>query len=142
MQNIIKLTEATVLALHALIVIASREGDMATNADIAEFLHASDNHLSKVLQRLAKAGLVRSVRGPHGGFVLGRAPEKVTLREVYEVFEGPLKAGHCLLGTPVCGDTCVFGDLLANMTSLFIDFMTRTTLRDAVEKIGKELHTV
>jgi len=141
MQSIIKINEATVLALHALIVIALKEDGMATNADIAEFLHASDNHLSKVLQRLAKAGLVRSVRGPHGGFVLGRSPETISLREVYETFEGPLRADHCLLETPVCGDSCVFGDLLSNMTSLFIDFMTNTNLRDAVKKIGKELHT-
>ncbi len=142
MSGIIKISEATVLALHALIVIATKENGMATNADIAVFLHASDNHLSKVLQRLAKAGLVKSVRGPHGGFVLGREPGDISLREVYEIFEGPLRAEHCLLETPVCGDTCVFGDLLANMTSLFIGFMTNTSLRDAVEKIGKGMHTV
>ena len=142
MSGIIKISEATVLALHALIVIASQEDGMATNADIAEFLHASDNHLSKVLQRLAKAGLVRSVRGPHGGFVLGREPGGISLREVYEIFEGPLREDRCLLETPVCGNSCVFGDLLANMTSLFIDFMTNTSLREAVEKNGKGMHTV
>jgi len=142
MSGIMKISEATVLALHALIVIAAKENGMATNFQIAEFLHASDNHLSKVLQRLTRAGLVRSIRGPHGGFVLGRDPKDIQLREVYELFEGPLHQNHCLLETPVCGESCVFGDLLANMNKLFIDFMTRTTLSDAVEKVGKGMPVI
>lgn len=137
MSGLLKISEAAVLALHALIYITLEGGETVTNSEIAEFLHASENHLSKVLQRLAKAGLVKSLRGPKGGFVLGRDSKTITLREIYELFEGAVTTNTCLLQTPVCGEVCVFGDLLVNMNTFVIDFLTRTNLNDAVEKLGK-----
>jgi Rrf2 family protein len=141
MSGLLKISEASVLALHAMIFIAVRKDGMATNGEIAEFLHASENHLSKVLQRLTKAGLVKSIRGPRGGFILGKEPEEITLREIYELFEGAMSTHSCLLDTPVCGNACVFGDLLSTMNTLAIDFMTSTKLSDAVETMGKGAFT-
>jgi Rrf2 family protein len=137
MSGLLKISEAAVLALHSLMYIAVKGGETVTNSEIAGFLHASENHLSKVLQRLTKAGLVKSLRGPKGGFVLGRGGDTITLREVYELFEGAINTNTCLLKTPVCGEACVFGGLLVNINTLVIDFMTQTKLDDAVEKIGK-----
>ena len=138
MSGILKISEASVLALHAMIYIALKKDDMATNAEIATFLNASDNHLSKVLQRLTKAGLVKSIRGPKGGFILGRDSTEISIREIYELFEGSMNSNGCLMQTPVCGHNCVFGDLLARMNHMVIDFMTGTRLSDAAEKLGKE----
>jgi Rrf2 family protein len=137
MSGLLKISEASVLALHAMIYIAVKNEDMATNSEIAEFLNASENHLSKVLQRLTKAGLVKSIRGPRGGFVLGRDSSEITVREIYELFEGTMESGSCLLRTPVCGNRCVFGDLLSRVNATVTEFMTTTTLRDAVNKYGK-----
>lgn len=135
MSGLLKISDASVLALHAMIYIALKQDEVSTNAEIAEFLSASENHLSKVLQRLTKAGLVKSVRGPHGGFVLGREPEKVSLREIYELFEGTMDSGNCLLQTRVCGNNCVFGDLLSRMNHMVIDYMSKTTLTDAANTL-------
>jgi Rrf2 family protein len=137
MPGLLKISEAAILALHALIYIASRESETVTNTEIAEYLNASENHLSKVLQRLAKAGLVVSTRGPRGGFSLGRDAASITLREIFELFEGPMLTNSCLLPTPVCGGDCVFGGLLSNLNTHVIDFMTRTTVRDAASSVGK-----
>lgn len=137
MSGLLKISEASVLALHAMIYIAVKNEDMATNSEIAEFLNASENHLSKVLQRLTKAGLVKSIRGPKGGFVLGRDSSEITVREIYELFEGAMDTGDCLMRTPVCGNNCVFGDLLTRVNAMVTEFMTATTLGDAVDKYGK-----
>jgi Rrf2 family protein len=137
MSGLLKISEAAVLALHALMYIAMKDGETVTNSEIAGFLHASENHLSKVLQRLAKAGLVKSLRGPKGGFVLGKDSGTIPLREIYELFEGALNTNTCLLETPVCGEECMFGGLLMNINALLTDFMTRTKLDDAVKKLGK-----
>ncbi len=139
MSGFLKISEATVLALHAIIyiAIAVKKGELATNGEIAGRLNASENHLSKVLQRLTKAGLVKSVRGPKGGFILGRDSTEITIREIYELFEGTVDSSGCLLQTPVCGDNCVFGDLLVRMNRMVIDYMSGTKLSDAVDKIGK-----
>lgn len=46
-------------------------------------------YLEQIFQRLRRAGLVRSKRGPGGGYRLARAPEEITLREVVEAVESP-----------------------------------------------------
>src|SRR5215475_3093501 len=50
-------------------------------------------YLEQIFQRLRRAGLVRSKSGPGGGYRLARPPEEITLREVVEAVEGPLRAG-------------------------------------------------
>lgn len=140
MSSLLKISEASVLAIHAMIYIAMKKDDLATNAEIAEFLNASENHLSKVLQRLTKAGLVKSIRGPRGGFVLGKNSSDITIREIYELFEGAMEPDGCLMQTPVCGHNCIFGDLLHRMNHMVIDFMSGTKLSDAAEKLGKGIY--
>jgi Rrf2 family protein len=65
---------------------------------LANRFEISEAHLAKVLQRLVKAELLRSVRGPRGGFILTRAPESVTLLEVFEavINEHRCHPSHCL----------------------------------------------
>ena len=137
MSGVLKMSEAAVLAFHALIYIAAHEEGFVTNAEIASVLHASEAHLSKVLQRLVKAGLVKSIRGPRGGFVLKKDSDAITLRDIYELFEGSLEHDVCLLEEPVCGNNCVFGDLLTKVNDLVREYMTNTRLKDAVEKSKK-----
>ena len=101
MADLIRMSEATALGLHTMAVVA-RHNEPTSTAQIATELRASEAHLSKVLQRLAKVGLVHSIRGPKGGFALERPPEAISLLGVYEAVEGPLESNRCLLGNPVC----------------------------------------
>ena len=64
--------------------------EIAANEDIP------DNYLAKIFQNLAKNGLVRSQRGPRGGFALARPAEEITLRETIEAIQGPLVLSECL----------------------------------------------
>lgn len=137
MSGVLKMSEAAVLAFHAMIYIAVRETGFVTNAEIASALHASEAHLAKVLQRLVKAGLVKSIRGPRGGFILGKDSGAITLRDIYELFEGSLERDVCLLDAQVCGNNCIFGDLLINVNDRVREYMTNTRLKDAVEKSNK-----
>jgi Rrf2 family protein len=139
MSTLFKISEASILALHAMIFIAANEEELATNSKIAEVLNASENHLSKVLQRLTKAGLVKSIRGPKGGFVLGRDSSEINIREIYELFEGMIEPNKCLLHTPICNKNCVFGSLLSDVNTLVIDFMSNTKLNNAVTTYRKGL---
>jgi Rrf2 family protein len=50
-------------------------------------------YLEQIFQRLRRAGLVDSKRGPGGGYTLARAPEEISLREIIEALEGPLSEG-------------------------------------------------
>ncbi len=81
MATTLRISEAATLALHATALIGSSPTRLSAH-EMAERLNVSEAHLAKVLQRLAHAGLVRSVRGPHGGFMLARAGSEITLLEV------------------------------------------------------------
>ena len=114
MANVLKISEAASLAMHTAVLLAYHQGDLVSTRQISEALGVSEAHLSKVLQRLVREGLVRSIRGPRGGFALARQPDKIRLIEVYEAIEGTLTATNCLLGKQVCdGASCILGGLLA-----------------------------
>ena len=126
-----KISEAASLALHAMVYLAASESRIVTTQEIAEKLSVSKDHLSKVLQRLAKAGYVDSIRGPKGGFVLGKPGGEVTLLEIYELIEGPVRRTECILGTQACkGNECIFGDLVSKIDEEVKDYLNRTKISD------------
>jgi Rrf2 family protein len=129
---ILNISEAANLGIHALAYLARHSSEApVTTASIAASYGVSEAHLSKVFQRLSKAGLVKSVRGPHGGFKLSRVPGKITLREIYEALDGPLGKNHCLLNKQKCGlDHCVLGNLLSEVQRRVSDHLSGTTLAD------------
>ncbi len=131
MSSIIKISEAAALALHAMTFMASENGRIRSNKQIATVLSVSEAHLSKVLQRLAKAGLVRSIRGPSGGFILAKKPESISLLNIFEVVEGPYTDKSCMFADPRChGKSCILDGLLVKLDSAAKDYLKTTTLSD------------
>lgn len=112
MSNILRISEAASLGLHAAVLLAAADGETISLAKINRILDVSEAHLSKVLQRLVKAGLVSSVRGPIGGFSLAKPAKEISLLDIYQAIDGPMAASECLLGKPVCtGKKCILGPL-------------------------------
>ena len=131
MSTLLRISEATSLALHSVVFMAGNPDRLVPTAEIALALHSSESHLSKVLQRLAHLGLVRSSRGPGGGFTLNRPADQITLLEVYEAVEGPLTSSDCLLDAPVCGGAhCILGGLLATVNYQVADYLAGTRVAD------------
>ncbi len=64
--------------------------------EIAERQHISLSYLEQILHRLGKAGIIESVRGPHGGYELARKPVDLTIGDVVRALEGPIALSHCL----------------------------------------------
>jgi Rrf2 family protein len=133
MSTLLRISDATSLALHSVVFLAGIPDRPFPTAEIAQALHASEAHLSKVLQRLAHFGLVRSSRGPGGGFALNRPPDRITLLEVYEAVEGPLVPSNCLLDTPACGGThCILGGLLETVNREVAEYLSGTRVADLI----------
>ena len=131
MANVLRISEAATLALHTLALLAARPGEILSTHKIATRLDASEAHLAKVLQRLARMGLVRSIRGARGGFVLGREPADVTLLEAYEAIDGPLRPSTCLMGHRVCRDRgCILGNLLEEINHDVREHLSSKRLSD------------
>lgn len=70
--------------------------------DIAQRQSIPEAYLAKVVQVLARAGLVHTVRGPRGGVRLAHSPQNITLRQVVEAAEGPLALSRCLAWVGEC----------------------------------------
>jgi len=85
-------------ALRAVIHLASDEHrDRACSvAEIAERERIPRQFLEKIVRDLIRRGLVRSRRGPHGGYVLARQAEEVTFKDVIEAVEGPISLNVCV----------------------------------------------
>jgi Rrf2 family protein len=87
-----KLSHAAPHALHALAYIARQAPDRPVRSeDIAAAEGIPPTFLHQVLKRLAKAGVLRSVKGHAGGYLLARPLQAVTLLEVIEAVDGPVR---------------------------------------------------
>ncbi len=139
MSNVIKVSEAASLALHTMVFLAKNNGQLASTKEIASTLQVSEAHLSKVLQRLVRVGLVKSTRGPKGGFELARGGDQITLLDVYESIDGPLGSTNCLLGTPTCGgNVCILGDLLKTVNKEVKEYLAGTKLNGLANVYGRK----
>lgn len=99
----LKLTRDCEYALMAVFHLASQpEGKVSLVREIAEAQNMPRTYLSKITQHLTRAGLIRSRRGANGGLVLGRPPGSITVKDVIEAIEGPIRLNVCLTGRGEC----------------------------------------
>ncbi|NQU75980.1 MAG: Rrf2 family transcriptional regulator [Planctomycetes bacterium] len=135
MAGLLRISEAYVLAFHALAyMVASDDRKPVTAMELARYFRVSEAHLAKVLQRLARLGLLVSKRGPGGGFVLGRRPEDVTLLDIHVAVDGPLVESTCLLVEHICKPgTCVMEKLLRSVYDQVHERLGETRLTDLVD---------
>jgi len=119
LNAMIKMSEAAAIGLHAADYLARRR-ELSSAQSIAEELKVSYNHLSKVLQQLTRAGLVKPTRGPAGGFTLSPAGRTASVRDFLTAIDGPIKSHDCLMGAHVCRrQSCIFGGFIAETNARF-----------------------
>ncbi len=134
MDDVLRIPERTALGLHAMVLLAEAAGALSS-AKLARELRASQAHLSKVMERLASAGLVESRRGPNGGYFMTPAARNVSLLSVYEALEGTPRRDGCLFGSPVCdGSGCILGDLVGRARRSVLEVLETTTLAEAAKR--------
>lgn len=86
--------------------LASRHGDpgLVKLREIAEAEGIPAPFLSQVLQRLVTAGLLRSTRGPTGGYALSRSPSQISLHDIKAAVDGVVELEECAVGLGPCSD--------------------------------------
>ena len=134
MNSYVKISEMTLMAYHAIALIArSKTGAMGA-AEIAQIIQKSQNTLHKVMQRLAKDGIIESSRGRGGGFTLKAQPNEVQLLTIYEMFEGKLTNVDCLAGVSDCiFGSCLFGTVISDIDKQFFGFLSTKTVADLMK---------
>ena len=95
---VVVISQTVEYALRAVVTIAQHGGRPCTAKEIAAKTQVPAPYLSKLMQGLAKGGIVSSQRGLHGGFVLSKSPDDLTLWEVIESVEPFQRIRKCPLG--------------------------------------------
>lgn len=93
-------------AIKSVIYLAAKsaQGDKAGIKEVAEQINASEHTVGKILQTLARNGLINSVKGPLGGFSINNAQQNQPIINIIETIEGKLVFKECGLGLSKCSD--------------------------------------
>ena len=128
----IQLSEATAIAIHAMIYLANSDQKQPHSLkEIASVFCVSENHLSKVLQKLVKAGYIISTKGPKGGFLLLTGNENLTLMEIYETIEGKYHPKDCLFASKhITSCCCIMKPMIQSINNTFENFMNNNKISD------------
>ena len=125
------------LALHA------DTSPLQTRA-IAKSQQIPSRFLEQVLSGLRKAGLVESIRGAQGGYVLGRSPSDIRINDILEAVEGPMTPAACVLQdkNDYCKHEletgeCLLKPIWAEVQSSVVEILNGLTLQDLCERARK-----
>ena len=104
--------------------------------DIAERQEISEKYLGHLIPLLKAKGLINSSRGAHGGYMLAKEPQAITLKEVIQTLEGSLSLSECVDAPRVCHrfQSCVTRDILEEMSYKMVEVLESTTLQDMVNR--------
>jgi len=104
--------------------------------DVAERQDISDKYLEQIVTPLVRAGLVKSVRGSGGGYLLTRAPEAYTVGDILGPLEGDLAPVRCAAEGPCAqrGEVCVTQEVWAKIYAAVRGVVDDITLQDLVDR--------
>ena len=108
------------------------EGSYAGAGAVARDIGAPQNYLGKLLQTLARSGLVRSQKGLGGGFCLARDPEEISLFDVVEPIEHVSRWNRCFLRHGRCSGAmpCAVHHRWARVRDSYLEFLKTTSVAD------------
>ncbi len=104
--------------------------------DLASKQEISAKYLEQLLIPLKGAGLVKSVRGARGGYLLAADPDQINLYDIVRSLEGPLAPVECVQDPQYCDRIggCTVHLVWGDMGNLLVDFLTGITLSELVER--------
>jgi Rrf2 family transcriptional regulator, iron-sulfur cluster assembly transcription factor len=126
-------------AVMAMVDLAKHStGEPIALAEIAERQEISLSYLEQLFARLRVAGLVKSVRGPGGGYLLGHPAQEMRISDVILAVDEPIRATRCSPGAPVgCRGSksrCLTHDLWEELGNQIHLYLSSVSLADVVEQ--------
>ena len=100
-----KISRSLDFALRVLMYLAMKK-EVVSMPQISRAMGVPYHNLTKLVQRMARAELIRTLKGKSGGVCLLKAPEDITIRNVIDVIDGPTRLVECLMDERVCGMVC------------------------------------
>jgi len=129
-------------AVHVLAVLAQDKTKCSSSASLAQTVNTNPVVIRRLLIDLQNAGLVRTLRGPQGGAVLAKSPEKISLRQIHAAVESTELLGHhpnppsqeCPVGQKI---EAVLGYVESRLTRSFSRELQTISLADIVGRLKR-----
>lgn len=141
-----KLSGGVEWALHCCVVLTA-SAEPVPAARLAQLHDVSPTYLAKQLQSLSRAGLVHSVQGKSGGYVLSRAPEEVTILDVVEAIDGQEPTFACTeirqrgpMAAPpeACGEPCPIARAMYAADRAWRDALREVSIADLRRTVASD----
>src|SRR5829696_9373707 len=133
-----RLTEQSRYALRVLAHCAERHPALAKVATIATVTGITEQNIFKLIKTLTKAGLVQTIRGPHGGVRLARSPNTIRVGQVIRAIEPRFKAcgplDRMMSEAPVSAVERELDQAIGRGIAAFMATLDRTTIAALIEK--------
>ena len=132
----IRLSTKIRYGLRTLIFLArNRDRGPVAIREIAEDQQIPRKYLESVVQLLKNSGLVRSLRGPEGGYSMARNPEDIMMNEVFEALDGPLVLVDCVEDAAVCSraSECLASRFFSILQQDMLAQLSNKTLAEVID---------
>jgi Rrf2 family protein len=119
--------------LRAVIYLSAQDPEKCCSiATIAEKQGIPKKFLEKIIQDLLRSGLIKSKRGPCGGYALARLPHQISFQDVIQAIEGPIAVNACLDEHVSCDQLplCAMVGVWSEVQRRIVEVFARTTLAD------------
>jgi Rrf2 family protein len=134
------ITRKTDYATRAVLALAIHGAESMSVTELVERIHVPGSYLEQIMSQLRSAGIVRSERGPKGGYRLNHPPEEISLERVVRLFQGPLAPIECATRTlpePCPMEIgCTLRTTWEEVRDATIAILERTDFRTLAERAG------
>ncbi|MBI5815701.1 MAG: Rrf2 family transcriptional regulator [Nitrospinae bacterium] len=127
-------------AVQAMVDLAAQSGEAPVSLGvIAERQELSQNYLEQLFVKLRKSSLVKSSRGPGGGYILARPADHITIGQIFDAVDESMVLTECVDGGSAAGPACAKSSacrtqaLWAKLGSHFNELVRSITLKDVLE---------
>jgi Rrf2 family protein len=137
MQHVLRISRKIDYAIRAMIHLASiPPGIVVPFREIGRQMDVPEDFLAKIMKTLVDQGIVRSTRGPRGGYKLARPAETINVLEVIEAAEGPVAVNVCLDDDDACSrqSFCTMTSVWREGQERMLDVFRATTLASLAER--------
>ncbi len=112
----------------------------STIAEEADEERLPEHFLAKIMQTLARSGVLGSQKGPKGGFSLARPSDEITLYDIVEALDDLSNYNHCAVGLAECNDEvpCPLHNMWVGVRTAVLDYFRRTTLVDLATAVEEK----
>ena len=133
----LKISTKSRYALRAIIDIAMNyAGKPVLLKDIARRQEISEKYLENIVASLKSAGLVKSVRGASGGYLLAAKPAEIKIMDIIKIFEGPISIVECVKNPKYCSRVkkCATRNLWKEISDSISKILESKTLKEMIDE--------